>query len=201
MPAGTFVTAGWHPEPIVVANDILRMQAALRHTEVPMKLALEEVQYNIDDHFDTAGDGEWPPLKKSYEQTKANRAYASGGAAGNILELTGALRESVMNDGSYQVTPHSIAWTGAASPSYSGYHITGTSEMPQRLFPYLNEGGATAIEAVFGEWLDACAAIFTGGGGGLGGVAGSLRPGFTSLGGNRFRGPGGKFAGPGQALF
>lgn len=162
----------WHPEPIIVANEILALSGALNNLEPPLQAARAIAEHNIDQHFDTKSgpDGEqWPEWSESYEP------YATR-MGGSLLEQTGELRaatkgslEVVGGFGSGEVVISGIL------PHYGAAHHTGLAgrttkwgtpnPLPARPFLGIDEEAQVEIITEFDAWFSAVVGGFGGGGG------------------------------------
>lgn len=185
----SLVEFSWHPEPLVIARDVLRTEAAFRNTEIPIEAALPVVQKNIRYHFETYGEGAWPFWADSYYPRVIDVN------PGILRRPEEDLYNSVLDRGNFLITPATLEWTGEAAPFYWFYHQDGApnANVPERPFVYIDFNvGEPEVEAVFREWLNAVGDCFMGATApGL--VSGTLRPGVRRIsvggGGTRFFGP------------
>src|ERR1043166_5923683 len=112
----------WHPEPLVVAEEVDILAAELNSMRIPLTASLLPVMKAVEQRFEEEGPG-WSPWADSYDE------YAQSHNEG-ILWQSGQLVEGATHPGSYLVTDHEIIWTGNEAPSYWVFHPEGTSKMP-----------------------------------------------------------------------
>jgi phage gpG-like protein len=150
----------WHPEPIVVAEDVDLLAAQLNDMSAPLKASMIPVIGAVENRFEEEGPG-WAQWAESYA------ARAAETNQGGILWRYGDLVEGATSVDSYLVTDHEIVWTGADAPPYWIFHQEGTSKMPARPFIGLDDQAENEIVAIFGAWMDGAIAASRVSGGGL----------------------------------
>lgn len=172
---------GWHPSPLVVAEDLAQAAILLHDFEIPLQLSIDPASKALERRFDNEGPG-WAPWAESYAPFA--EAYPNVG----ILWQSGDLVGSVVDEGNYDVGITTLEWTGAESPFYWEFHQMGTRKMPARPFVGLDEVAIAEITVIFDEYLGVVADVAAGH---------SFEPKGR---GSRIRGAGGRFVKPGSVL-
>lgn len=147
----------WHPEPLVVADDIDLLAEQLDNMSVPLHESMIPVLGAVEQRFEDEGPG-WAEWAENYAET-------AGSTNVGILWKSGDLVEGATSAGSYLVTNHEIIWTGGDAPPYWIFHQEGTVKMPARPFIGLDDQAENEIVAIFAAWMDGAVAASRSGGG------------------------------------
>lgn len=157
----------WSPDPIVFGEAILEVEEALQHTEIPLALAMQEVQADIRERFETRTnpDGtKWDDWAESYEE------YAISFPNMGILDQHGGgrdgsggyLREDAEN--ALVINGDTLFFDEGAIPERGIWHQEGRpsrktkqgspNPLPSRRFLGLTTESVIFIEAAFNDWFD-----------------------------------------------
>lgn len=169
----------WIPQPAIVAEAYFATAERAQQLQVPMREATEIAATEIEANFDAEGRPEhWAPLAPGTVNTRVkadiagvggtesfklgtsefqSRIFSGFASAVKILNRTGALKGAA-------VDPNSWAIGGSGQDTvavlqdptgYGGYHVEGTSKMPQRDYTYISEQAQEEIEELFLDFITA----------------------------------------------
>jgi len=120
--AGSFGELGgelvfdWEPDPNLIENELLEIQAYLENIEAPILLSKGILQNDIRMRFETKVDPDgnpWEPWSDSYAKYRENN-YPEGG----ILVRTGELEKTATGDEAFVVSDAGIFYNTAGLPDY-----------------------------------------------------------------------------------
>jgi hypothetical protein len=140
-----------YPDPLLVAAEMDLAADMIDTEEGPMLDSLGILMASIDRAFARQGPG-WEPWTLSYAKSRGE-AHGPLLDQETILMRTLVMAGSVEDPANYDVTHDSIAWTGAAAPDYTDYHLTGTSKMAERNFLRIDAIAKALIGEAWTEWL------------------------------------------------
>jgi len=165
---GVHVDYIWEPDPIVFADAIFTVDAALQHREIPLAFAAGEVKADIRERFRTKTDpgGEpWEPWADSY----APRAEAYPNI--DLLRRDDDLYQAATSDAAVVVSNDSVFYHAENIPEYGIWHQEGRpsrrtkggspNPLPQRQFLGLSDETISVIFVAFADWFDRAIDLFT----------------------------------------
>lgn len=177
MPVRLGFEVVWIPQPAIVAQAFFSAAERARHLEEPMREATEIAATEIDLNFEVEGrPSHWAPLAPGTIRTRVmsdiggvggtesfregtsefqERIFSGFSSAVKILQRTGELRKGA-------VDPNSWAIGGGGQDTvavlqdptgYGGYHVEGTSKMPQRDYTYISDAAQDEMGELFLDFI------------------------------------------------
>jgi phage gpG-like protein len=132
-----FVVAEWHPDPQVLAAEIMQMADAFDDWNIPLmecrQIMMESTQAHFDTETDPYGD-KWEALDRDYRHWKVDKA----GFPDHILVRTGALENYATSEAAWFIDERALYFNAFALPRasddfpYGAAHQAGTSESTKR---------------------------------------------------------------------
>jgi phage gpG-like protein len=177
MPVRLGLEFVWIPAPAIVAELFFAPAERAQQLDEPMKEATEIVATEIDLNFEVEGrPTHWAPLAPGTIQTRVmgdikgvggtesfregtsefqERIFGGFASAVKILTRTGTLREGATNPDSWAIggSGQDVVAALQDPTGYGGYHIEGTSKMPQRDYTYISEAAQDEIENLFIDFI------------------------------------------------
>jgi hypothetical protein len=145
----------WSPDPIVFGDAILQVEEGLRHTEMPMALAMQEVQGDIRERFETETNPDgtpWAPWAESYEN------FAIEFPNIGVLRQTGELAEKAEN--ALLINGDTLFFDEGQIWHQEGRERSKGGTLPERRFLGLSKETVRFIYAAFIDWFDNVVDLF-----------------------------------------
>lgn len=129
-----------------IAGDIQRLAAELHIFTEPITQSIHRVVIpSIAQNFESQGRPSWQALSEATVERR--------GAAGPILDESGALKSMATSFGIWTITTDE-ARIDDIPIEYAEFHQGGTRNMPAREFIMYQEEDIVEIERIFHEWTD-----------------------------------------------
>jgi phage gpG-like protein len=169
----------WIPQPAIVAEAYFATAERAQQLMEPMREATEIAATEIDLNFEVEGrPTHWAPLAAGTIRTRVmgdikgvggsesfsegtsefqERIFSGFASAVKILTRTGTLREAAVNPGSWAIGGSGQDTVAVLQDptGYGGFHVEGTSKMPQRDYTYISEAAQDEIGELFLDFIAA----------------------------------------------
>lgn len=179
MPVTLGLEFVWIPQPAIVAEAYFATAERAQQLEIPMREATEIAATEIEANFDAEGrPTHWTPLAPGTIQTRVKadikgvggtesfrlgtaefqeRIFSGFASAVKILNRTGTLKGAAVNPDSWAIGGSGQDTVAVLQDptGYGGYHVEGTSKMPQRDYTYISDQAQEEIGELFLDFITA----------------------------------------------
>ena len=177
MPVGLGLEFTWIPQPAIVAEAFFATAERAQQLDIPMREATEIAATEIEANFDAEGrPTAWAPLAPSTIRTRVmsdiksvggtesfgggtaefqSRIFSGFSSAVKILQRTGTLKGAAIDPNSWAIGGGGQDTVAVLQDptGYGGYHVEGTSKMPQRDYTYISEQAQEEIGELFLDFI------------------------------------------------